>query len=102
MFPSLVTISWFANKGKLPWLALEKKSEDDDAVSDVSNRRSSLLDDESNAAQKSHHPRLKMRASVAAAAMVTAGTRKSHVVAEAQRDADGEDKEATARSSRIQ
>lgn len=99
MFPTLVTISWLANKGKLPWLALEKKSEDDDAVSDVGNRRSSLLDDESNAAQKSHHPRLKLRGSVAAAAMVTGGTRKSHVVAEAQRDADGEDKAIPAGSN---
>lgn len=99
MFPTLVTISWLANKGKLPWLALEKKSEDDDAESDVGNRRSSLLDDESNAAQKSHHPRLKLRGSVAAAAMVTGGTRKSHVVAEAQRDADGEDKAIPAGSN---
>lgn len=97
MFPILVVISWLANKGKLQFLALEKKSNEDDPVSDMGSRRASIMDEESNAAQKSQHPRLKLRGSVAAA-IATTGTRKSHVNAEVQQ-ASGEDKAIPAGSN---
>ncbi|CAJ1409267.1 unnamed protein product [Effrenium voratum] len=95
MFPILVTVSWLANKGKLEFLALEKRPEEE---VEPRMRRSSQDDSMGNAAEKSNHPRLggnKMRASMA---VLTAG-RKSHVTPEAKRDAHEEDKAIPAGSN---
>eukprot|EP00913_Durusdinium_trenchii_P030380 g28457.t1 len=88
MFPTLVTISWLANKGKIEFLALEKKRAEDANDGGSGSRRASVLDDDCNTAQKSHHPRLqgKMRASVAAVAHMGA-VRKSHVSTEVHKEA---------------
>ncbi|CAJ1450881.1 unnamed protein product, partial [Effrenium voratum] len=60
MFPILVTVSWLANKGKLEFLALEKRPEEEVALAPETRenleprmRRSSQDDSMGNAAEKS-------------------------------------------------
>lgn len=128
MFPTLVTISWLANKGKLPWLALEKQPGAIKIllVTSVPRPQEELQNGAGalwalGAAVlrmvdvphswpmrtwrragrlrmccshgRGHHPRLKMRASVAVPAMLNnrKSARQSHVNAEVPKE-HGEDK----------
>ncbi|CAE7212634.1 Slc8a2 [Symbiodinium natans] len=53
MFPLLVTISWMANKGKLGFLALEKKSEEETGL-----LAAPAYNEPTNNMRKSQHPRI--------------------------------------------